>query len=1205
MGSSTRVGPFELVRPVGRGGMGEVWLGRHGLTDHPVAIKLIQRQLVERPEILADFRSEIRSIARLTHPGAVAVCDLGEVTPAEAEAGGPLRAGSPFFAMEWMEGGSLQGVTGAWGFGALRPFLLSVLDVLAHAHARGLVHRDIKPANILLRRTSSGVRYKLGDFGIARAIDGVGEEDSVERAPRGTAPYMAPEQIDGSLREQGPWTDLYALGCVVWELVTGAPPFGSGSGVDILLRHMEAPLPAFAPRVPVPEGLEAWLGALLAKSPAHRYLCAADATAVLVTLDVMEGGPLPVFAGEASFEVEVDLDPTDLAGTLVRSCPTLLGAHGLASVTPTPTADALAVQRAACAEPAHRPELPARVFPQDWRVGDVRREQLWLAGAGLGLVGLRGVPFVGRIVERDALWQAFAEVHSSRQCHAVILRGAAGVGKTRLAAWLRKRVAELGLGHGLVAGHSRMGGPYDGLPAALASVMRCANLDPDRAQVRLVRTFAERFDTTFDPASLDGLLRLLAPTLGGATTQTAEPGGPAHSDAVRPMTPPERLAVATLCLRAMATNRPVLLCLDDVQYGAEALGLCQALLDARPERRFPILVVLIGRDDALAERPFEQEWLERLGGHDRVRQLHIGPLDHETTRRLVSELLVVDDALSEQIARRSAGNPLFAVEIVKDGVERGVFTPGRQGFELRRGARLELPRDVHTVLQARIEALLRTCGDAADACLAALELAVAGGSDVDTEEWEAACAALPVAPLPTLVELLVAAELAERTPRGWGFVASLVREGLERTAREAGRWPATQRAWADALSAATFSRRAGVSRRVGLHRLAAGDVGRALEPLDRATAEAAQSVGFEAAEELVALRYAALDGLGVTDVADPRRFAVGISHARLLLNRGAVAQARPLAEALAAASSVQVPSQQAEALDVLGWVRIYTGRIGEGVSDIERALAIEVELGRDGLARQLQSYAAGLLFTGDVELALAPLERSAHLYASLGDRHGQATSWLELANGHLLLGQFDKAELLLNQALEVFIALRYRHGLGSCLNSMGEVARQRGELVRARALYTEGLDHMLATGSRQTFVVQSNLGLIHLELGQFHAAWSVFEEALEEALRSAMIVMVATVQAGMLAAAGGLRDWAAWDLLLPELALTLEGAVHSEDVARALELALESAELASWPQREARLRPLCAAQWLACGAEVRAAELAAGVPVRRLSPRSA
>jgi serine/threonine-protein kinase len=252
-------GRYRLRSPLGRGGMGEVWLADDELLRRRIAVKLLDRRLAGDASFVARFQREARSAAGLSHPNVVTVYDQGRVERADGD--------DLYIAMELLDGPTLADVIAREAPvapGRAAQLLLPVLAALGHAHAAGLVHRDVKPANVLLTRAG---QVKVADFGVARAADGaqLTETGSV----LGSAPYLAPEAARGE--PAGPAADLYGVGVVLYELLTGQVPFAGGPPASVALRHVtEAPRPPgeLVPGLPAP--LEALVLRALAKEPAGR-----------------------------------------------------------------------------------------------------------------------------------------------------------------------------------------------------------------------------------------------------------------------------------------------------------------------------------------------------------------------------------------------------------------------------------------------------------------------------------------------------------------------------------------------------------------------------------------------------------------------------------------------------------------------------------------------------------------------------------------------------------------------------------------------------------------------------------------------------------------------------------------------------------------------------------------------------------------------
>ncbi len=280
------LGPFRLLAPLGQGGFAEVWRGEHIRQGVPVALK------IERAPALdgAVQTAEVRALAGLDHPNVLMVFDHGVLTPENAPPG--LTPGCPWIATELCSGGALAGVAPR-NWNQLRRVAVDILAGLAYAHARGVLHLDLTPDNVLIA-SSGDLRpgLKLGDFGLASDP----REPSRQRRTgvAGTPPYMAPEQFGDEPGALGPWSDLYAFGCLLWRLSCGDAPFGSTRPPEVLAAaHSELELPAFEPKFATPPGFEVLVRALLEKAPHHRVQSAAETLSALDVVDGQENRSVP------------------------------------------------------------------------------------------------------------------------------------------------------------------------------------------------------------------------------------------------------------------------------------------------------------------------------------------------------------------------------------------------------------------------------------------------------------------------------------------------------------------------------------------------------------------------------------------------------------------------------------------------------------------------------------------------------------------------------------------------------------------------------------------------------------------------------------------------------------------------------------------------------------------------------------------------
>ena len=1132
-----RLGSFEVLEKIASGGMGDIWSGVHVAQDIPVAIKLIRRKSADDLYFRRVFLREVRAVAQLQHPGIITLFDIGEISDETASASaGAFDIGCPYLVMEYLEGGSLDSLKYPLPWPRTRELLLAVLDGLAHAHARGITHRDLKPANVLLAERLSGSPIRLTDFGIAFSLKETGNEEAGDMIV-GTPAYMAPEQFMGEWRDFGPWTDLYALGCVAYQLASGRVPFAQRDLVQLGLAHMEKPPPELCCPPDYPDGFQNWVMQLLEKKPGMRYRRCADAAVALVALDTaaanQEDPVLRAAAGSEPFEAT--------------------------------TAALLSGDNAATVPDWRAPAAPPRPFK--------------LIGAGLRLFGLRIVPVVDRDSERDLLWGMLARVSKSGAPGLVVLEGSAGSGKSRLAEWFCERTHEMGVADCLRVEHDRYHARESGLSHMLAAAWSCLGMSADALQNRVAAVLA---GIGIDSRAVrQAVTEFLAPASLGSEFS------PGTFHEFRSQS--GRFATLFEVLRRVYAERPLVVWLDDVHWDTDALHFMRYVLERSRNDSLRMVAVLTARDDLLVESPEAFQLLRDLCLEEAAQCVRLEPLSDADSRRLVGSLLYLEGDLAERVSVRSGGNPLYATQLVGDWVNRGILQAGSSGFVLSGPAQPEIPDDIHAVWVRRLDRVLiestasfgrpQTSAAQHIQMQVVLELAAALGGRIDMTEWMSLCSLARIPDPSPVLESLLASRMARIGNDSWSFSHSMLRDSIERIARDKRRWASHNRLCADMLQTRHPVPRWGDSERIGRHRLEAAQFEAALSPLLRGARERMRLEEYSAALGLLALSDRALDRL---DRADD-------DHTRLegwLLQSEINTLRRELSEAEETAIRVRTLTESAgqnrlngEAIFGLARVHQRQGKWRTALNEFLEAQRILRTTGpKDKLAACLSEQAHTMLTLDSLAQAWEAFTEAQEIYEETGQFVPWAENQLGLARVALRQGDPDYA-LALCRRVQAFARREELNRIeANAWLVMSEVQMTEGQLTDADVSLDKSVTLFERLGfARQAFHPRLLRTLLMLESG------SLDQAKLElELLSNSPTIAIPQVDDLLLSCVGLVI---AIDAAAPDFqssfdhttALLAQSEVLTWDVTRCLRLAIDRALEMGFPDRAAQVRQLGAA----------------------------
>lgn len=1139
---------FTVDRCIGQGGMGSVYRGKHVDTGVPVALKVIRGAVGDDKR--HRFHQEVESHASLTHPGIVYLFDYGILTDDQTRGfDEKLAANSPFVVMEYAEQGTVRDLLPLSDWATAHRILVQILDALAHAHAREIIHRDLKPENFLLcARDDRHWQVKLADFGIAHAIGReAGKDPEILESSVGTPYYMSPEQIHGEWRNYGPWTDLYALGCIAWELVCGNRPFTGQTPFMIAMAHCRGDRPSLDPAFPVPQTLESWIYRAMAIDQNRRFQRAADAASALPPAPDEVSG-IPIVNNTATADPSVlDDDSVALAPTLAFSQRTEFNARTeiaekgtvrgadkdvtteLRDVTdgrgePPASTTSTSTLATITDDDYCGPVTESELRVDSWKTGRIEQLPAPLVGAGLGLFGLREPPFVGRETLRHQLWEILLEVIDRETTKLTFIAGQAGVGKSRLANWLVTRAHEVGAASVLKAVHTPGGGGVsEGLSGLVRRAFRTWKLSRGELFKYLLDQLPDIPGDNADRRQSDAraLTELIRPT--SADDQHVD--GPSFTF----RNSRHKYALLTRLFRRMARHKPLVVWLDDVQWSQQALGLIE-YLQKSAQTLPPMYLVVTMRSDIVAETPHLADRIQKISTHVISNRVELQALPRRDHRRMLERLLPLDPQLCDQLVDRTEGNPLFAVQLLSDWVERDHIRIGKRGFALSDGFEPRVPDDIHTLWLDRIAQLVTDSKDRTDKTVwVAFELAAALGRVVDRREWQTVCNRAGIENPAELLDRLVQRGLARRTDDNWRFTHGLLVDSLARHARDRNRWKEHNEVCAQMLEQFYDNRWKTAEQRAD-HWIEAGRGERALDSLLQAARAALRSGDEDRRTAVLERRQRLLDELDIPPDS-PRRLENNLELGLLYYYTAKTRRAERLAHKTNDQLDEKVSMLNVRTAQVFGMCYRRRGMIEEARRWLQKGRNWARDLGETRSHGILSQELCWLeLFQGNLDRVDAYYSESMDCIQQIGDKHWQAWGLLYMASVAWMRGHERYATRLYRHIIELGEQREWRLVEAYGWQGLGMKARFDGDFEQARLHYrrfrncARSQDHGLAC-------VEMEFAMVEVAAGNFadcrrhlERARQLFEEMSAQKFMEWLDVIA-------LALAAGTEDWQALDAI--------------------------------------------------------------------------
>lgn len=1045
---------YDVLSVLGEGGMGIVYHCRDTYVGDDVAVKRVI--IPDGPlanEYVMWFYKESRALATLDHPSIVRARDFGQ-----------LPDGSPYLVMDMASGASLHELSHTkMSFSLIWSIVSQMLGALAHAHARGIIHGDLKPSNVLVEELDGEPPHvKILDFGLAwlkqdrhdERLDGTKPLEFAPHAGAGTPGYMAPEQIQHESHNVCGATDLYSIGCILYRMVSGKAPFTGDS--KELLRHHAFDMPQVPKlQLEAPNEVVHFVMRLLAKHPWDRW----------------------EFASEARAEWD-RWRPSASVPTEVWKFPPLPRRKGQSATPPK--------------------NLP-------------RRESIFRLPPGVaverapGLLSIRQSPLVGRQEIRTLLRDTCDEIVEGRgPLHRlIVMTGPAGVGKSRIAEWLYEAVHEEGTLVPLRARYRSLRGPLDGMMGAVTQYFNFERSDRDTIERTLLARWKIGRNDKSGRTWIAGVAEWLRP-LGPISDQPIGPSGIRFTLD----TPETRRTVIRYTLRRIARGRPLLLWLDDLQHASDTTidGLLQ-ILHEEPDQRIVMVATVRTEDYALDARITER--LQPLRNAVGIELVEVRPMDTETTCALVRAALPLADDAVQEAARRSRGNPLFALQQLHAWALAGELEHNEGNYRVPPDVLAVQPKTTAELWDSRIAAL------PAEHRLAAFA-AASLGADIRRTVLHALLTALELPADSAMLSLQNAEVLVPRGPGRYSWPHALLLEHLTQRLHQTPDARRILRAASEALTRHPLAGTRRIVRQRVINLLGAGDPDSASLLLF----DFLQNAGGAAREPLTVL-------------ADLDLLKGKLQGRTLALKHRWQAEAlRQLSRSEEAAIHAEIArstfeeegdrENRAHALRLLGHIAAERGRLKEGLSLVEQARGLFEEQNQVSGLAQCEAVAAEIHFAlGDAATARTMVESGQSHFASLGQPLGRGQCLLMLGAIEQTEGNLERARRRTIEARSEFERAGHRLGIAQSDLAVAQIEYRLCNFNSAErgAVDALGIFEALSTPRYQASC-ERLLAMIAVDLDEFEQAAEHAQHAVR--LFSAMAEPAGQVESGLLLAQSAL-----------------------------------------------------------------------------------